>query len=299
MWKERFIDYLRYEKNYSSQTEISYLNDILQFEKFIKAKDDNQALTSVDIDVIRIWIGSLVEQGFKASSVNRKLSSLKSFFKYLAKSGIIDKDPVKSVSGPKLNTKIPSFVNNKQMEEILDDAKNFPEGFKGIRDQFLIEILYVTGMRRSELILLKDNDIDFHNCTLRVTGKRDKQRLIPFSNLTKEKLKKYIQIRNKEIENKSPFLFVKEDGNAMYPKLVYKIINNHLKSISTLSKKSPHVLRHSFATVMLNNGAEINSIKELMGHSSLSSTEIYTHVTFEEMKKTYQNAHPRANKKRR
>lgn len=296
MWKERFIDYLRYEKNYSSQTEISYLNDILQFEKFIKAKDDNQALTSVDIDVIRIWIGSLVEQGFKASSVNRKLSSLKSFFKYLAKSGIIDKDPVKSVSGPKLNTKIPSFVNNKQMEEILDDAKNFPEGFKGIRDQFLIEILYVTGMRRSELILLKDNDIDFHNCTLRVTGKRDKQRLIPFSNLTKEKLKKYIQIRNKEIENKSPFLFVKEDGNAMYPKLVYKIINNHLKSISTLSKKSPHVLRHSFATVMLNNGAEINSIKELMGHSSLSSTEIYTHVTFEEMKKTYQNAHPRAKK---
>ncbi len=296
MWKERFIDYLRYEKNYSSQTEISYLNDILQFEKFIKAKDDNQALTSVDIDVIRIWIGSLVEQGFKASSVNRKLSSLKSFFKYLAKSGIIDKDPVKSVSGPKLNTKIPSFVNNKQMEEILDDAKNFPEGFKGIRDQFLIEILYVTGMRRSELILLKDNDIDFHNCTLRVTGKRDKQRLIPFSNLTKEKLKKYIQIRNKEIENKSPFLFVKEDGNAMYPKLVYKIINNHLKSISTLSKKSPHVLRHSFATVMLNNGAEINSIKELMGHSSLSSTEIYTHVTFKEMKKTYQNAHPRANK---
>ena len=296
MWKERFIDYLRYEKNYSSQTEISYLNDILQFEKFIKAKDDNQALTSVDIDVIRIWIGSLVEQGFKASSVNRKLSSLKSFFKYLAKSGIIDKDPVKSVSGPKLNTKIPSFVNNKQMEEILDDAKNFPEGFKGIRDQFLIEILYVTGMRRSELILLKDNDIDFHNCTLRVTGKRDKQRLIPFSNLTKEKLKKYIQIRNKEIENKSPFLFVKEDGNAMYPKLVYKIINNHLKSISTLSKKSPHVLRHSFATAMLNNGAEINSIKELMGHSSLSSTEIYTHVTFEEMKKTYQNAHPRAKK---
>src|SRR5690554_7356635 len=296
MWKERFIDYLRYEKNYSSKTENSYLNDILQFEKFIKAKDDNQALTSVDIDVIRIWIGSLVEQGFKASSVNRKLSSLKSFFKYLAKSGIIDKDPVKSVSGPKLNTKIPSFVNNKQMEEILDDAKNFPEGFKGIRDQFLIEILYVTGMRRSELILLRDWSSDVCSSDLRVTGKRDKQRLIPFSNLTKEKLKKYIQIRNKEIENKSPFLFVKEDGNAMYPKLVYKIINNHLKSISTLSKKSPHVLRHSFATVMLNNGAEINSIKELMGHSSLSSTEIYTHVTFEEMKKTYQNAHPRANK---
>lgn len=296
MWKERFIDYLRYEKNYSSLTEISYLNDIIQFEEFIKAKDDNLSLISVDSDIVRIWIGSLIEIGFKASSVNRKLSSLKSFYKYLTKSGIIEKSPVKSVSGPKLKSKIPSFVSEKQMDEILDNETNFSDDFIGTRDQLLIEFLYLTGMRRAELLSLKDSDIDFTNCTIRVTGKGNKQRLIPFSDLTKEKLQKYIRARNKEIENKSPFLFVKEDGNAMYPKLVYKIINNHLKSISTLSKKSPHVLRHSFATAMLNNGAEINSIKELMGHSSLSSTEIYTHVTFEEMKKTYQNAHPRANK---
>lgn len=296
MWKERFIDYLRYEKNYSSQTEISYLNDIIQFEKFVKLKDDNLSLIKVDSDIVRIWISSLIEQGFKASTVNRKLSSLKTFYRYLNKSGFIKKSPVEYVSGPKLNTKIPSFVSERQMDEILDDATNFSDDFVGIRNQLLIDFLYLTGMRRSELISLKDNDIDFSSCTIRVTGKGNKQRLIPFSDLTKVKLEKYIRIRNKEIENKSSFLFVKEDGSAMYPKLVYKIINNHLNSISTLSKKSPHVLRHSFATAMLNNGAEINSIKELMGHTSLSSTQIYTHVTFEEMKKTYQNAHPRANK---
>ena len=296
MWKEKFIDYLRYEKNYSSLTEISYFNDIIQFEEFIKAKDENLALISVDSDIVRTWIGSLIEVGFKTSSVNRKLSSLKSFYKFLTKSGIIEKNPVKSVSGPKLNSKIPSFVSEKQMDEILDDENNFSDDFTGVRNQLLIEILYLTGMRRAELLSLKDSDIDLTSCTIRVTGKGNRQRLIPFSDLTKEKLQKYIRVKDKEIENKSTFLFVKEDGNAMYPKLVYKIINNHLKSISTLSKKSPHVLRHSFATAMLNNGAEINSIKELMGHSSLSSTEIYTHVTFEEMKKTYQNAHPRANK---
>lgn len=296
MWKERFIDYLRYEKNYSSQTEISYLNDIIQFEKFVKLKDDNLSLIKVDSDIVRIWISSLIEQGFKASTVNRKLSSLKTFYRYLNKSGFIKKSPVEYVSGPKLNTKIPSFVSERQMDEILDDATNFSDDFVGIRNQLLIDFLYLTGMRRAELISLKDNDIDFSSCTIRVTGKGNKQRLIPFSDLTKVKLDKYIRIRNKEIENKSSFLFVKEDGSAMYPKLVYKIINNHLNSISTLSKKSPHVLRHSFATAMLNNGAEINSIKELMGHTSLSSTQIYTHVTFEEMKKTYQNAHPRANK---
>ena len=296
MWKERFIDYLRYEKNYSSQTEISYLNDIIQFEEFIKLKDENLSLITVDSGIVRIWISSLIEQGFKASSVNRKLSSLKTFYRYLNKSGFIERSPVEYVSGPKLNTKIPSFVSEKQMDEILDDATNFTDDFVGVRNQLVIEFLYLTGMRRAELISLKDNDIDFSSCTIRVTGKGNKQRLIPFSDLTREKLEKYIRVRSKEIENKSPFLFVKEDGNAMYPKLVYKIINNHLNSISTLSKKSPHVLRHSFATAMLNNGAEINSIKELMGHTSLSSTEIYTHVTFEEMKKTYQNAHPRANK---
>jgi len=182
------------------------------------------------------------------------------------------------------------------MTLILDDARQYSDDFRGLRDRFLIDLLYLTGMRRAELIALKDTDIDFGSCTLRVTGKRNKQRIIPFSDDTGEKIKKYMAAREAEIENKSSFLFVKEDGGPLYPKLVYNIVHDHLNSISTLSKKSPHVLRHSFATEMLNNGAEINAVKELLGHSSLASTEVYTHVTFEELKKAYDNAHPRAKK---
>lgn len=296
MWKEEFIKYLRYEKNYSPLTEISYLNDITQFEEFIKEKDEEITITSIDSDIIRIWISTLIEQGLKPSSVNRKLSTLKSFFKFLLKKEAIDKDPTKLLVGPKTKRKIPSFANDREISKILDDEGNFSDDFKGARDRFLIELLYLTGMRRSEIISIKYDDINFHNSTIRVTGKRNKQRLIPFSDSTKEKINNYINIRDEEIKNKSPFLFVKEDGKALYPELVYEIINVHLSSITTLSKKSPHVLRHSFATEMLNNGAEINAIKEILGHSSLASTEIYTHVTFEEMIKTYHNAHPRAKK---
>jgi integrase/recombinase XerC len=182
------------------------------------------------------------------------------------------------------------------MTKVIDDPLEYSDDFRGYRDRFLIELLYLTGMRRAELIALKDADIDFSACTLRVTGKRNKQRIIPFSDATKAKIKEYIAVRDAEIENKSPFLFVKEDGEPLYPKLVYNVIHNHLNSIPTLAKKSPHVLRHSFATEMLNNGAEINAVKELLGHSSLASTEVYTHVTFEELKKAYQYAHPRAKK---
>ena len=183
------------------------------------------------------------------------------------------------------------------MTRVLDEELSYTDDFKGERDRFLLELLYVTGMRRAELIALRNTDIDFYAGTLRVTGKRNKQRMIPFSEETKEKLDRYITVRDSKIENKSSFLFVKEDGGPLYPKLVYNIVHKHLKSIPTVTRKSPHVLRHSFATGMLNNGAEINAVKELLGHASLASTEIYTHVTFEEMKKTYQLAHPRAKKK--
>lgn len=294
MWKDKFIRYLRYEKNYSPLTEISYLNDLTQFETFITDECGAFNPEEIDSDLIRIWISKLMEQKIKPRSVNRKLSAVKSFFKYLKKQGVVQQNPAQSVSGPKADKKLPSFVNDTDMSKILDDSGNYPDDFSGYRDQFLIEVFYVTGMRRAELITLKDSDIDFTNCTFRVTGKRNKQRLIPFSNNTLQKLKKYIEIRDAEIENKSPFLFVKENGEPLYPKMVYNIIHKHLGSVSTLSKRSPHVLRHSFATEMLNNGAEINAVKELLGHSSLASTEVYTHVTFEELKKVYHNAHPRA-----
>ncbi len=296
MWKEKFIKYLRNEKNYSSHTEISYFNDLTQFEKFITTETGDYNPAHIDPDLIRIWVAQLVEEGIKPRSVNRKLSALKSFFKYLKKQGVVERNPAEIVSGPKINKKLPAFVNDEDMERILDDEWEYPDDFEGHRDRFIIELLYVSGMRRAELIGLKDADVDFFSKTLRVTGKRNKQRLIPLSENTLEKLTTYINTRDTEIENKSDYLFVKKDGEPMYPAMVYKIIHNHLSSIPTLSKKSPHVLRHSFATEMLNNGAEINAVKELLGHSSLASTEVYTHVTFEELKKVYQNAHPRAKK---
>lgn len=295
MWIEKFIKYLRYEKNYSSLTEISYLNDLNQFKEFIYNECGAFNPEEIDSDLIRLWIAQLMENKIKPRSVNRKLSAIKSFYKYLKRQGIVEKSPAEAVSAPKADKKLPSFVNDKDMSQILDNIDDYSDDFIGHRDRFMIEVLYSTGMRRAELIALKNSDIDFTNYTFRVTGKRNKQRLIPFSEHTHNELKKYIKIRDKEIENKSPFLFVKKNGDPLYPKLVYNVIKKHLGNIPTLSKKSPHVLRHSFATEMLNNGAEINAVKELLGHSSLASTEVYTHVTFEELKKVYHNAHPRAN----
>jgi integrase/recombinase XerC len=296
MWKKKFIEYLRFEKNYSPHTEISYLTDLNQFERFIIDECGEFDPQKIDPDLIRIWISQLMEEGMKPRSVNRKLSAVKSFFKYLQKQGVVTHNPAERVSGPKVGKKLPVFVSDKDMGKILDDNDEYSDDFEGHRDRFIIELFYVTGIRRSELIGLKDSDIDFYNRTLRVTGKRNKQRIIPLSDITMEKLKEYMQIRDAHIKNKSPFLFVRNNGEPMYPVMVYKIINTRLSGIATLSKKSPHVLRHSFATEMLNNGAEINAVKELLGHSSLASTEIYTHVTFDELKKVYKNAHPRAKK---
>lgn len=296
MWKEKFIQYLRNEKNYSSHTEISYFNDLSQFEKFIQEETGFFDPTAVDADIIRIWLAQMVEKGMKARSVNRKLSAVKSFFKFLQKHEVILKNPVDLVKGPKVSKSLPSFVNDADLSRILDDDNEYNDDFEGIRNRFLTELFYLTGVRRAELINLKNSDVDFYSKTISVIGKRNKQRLIPLSDQTLTKLKAYQKKRDEEITNKSSFLFVKYNGDPMKPEMVYKIIHDHLNSITTLSKKSPHVLRHSFATEMLNNGAEINSVKELLGHSSLSSTEIYTHVTFEKLKKVYQQAHPRAKK---
>lgn len=296
MWKEKFIQYLRYEKNYSSHTEISYLNDLDQFEHFVRSECGDFVETQIDADLVRNWIMHLMAEKIKPRSVKRKLSAVKSFFKYLKKQGAVTRNPAEYVNGPKVEKKLPSFVKDSDMGRIIDDVAAYPDDFEGYRDRFMIELFYLTGMRRAELIALKDADVDFFASTLRVTGKRNKQRIIPLSLSSLEKLKQYMRLRDEEIENKSAHLFVKNDGSPIYPAMVYKIIHTHLNSIPTLSKKSPHVLRHSFATEMLNNGAEINAVKELLGHSSLASTEVYTHVTFEELKKVYQNAHPRAKK---
>lgn len=290
---EKYLKYLRYERNYSSHTEISYSEDLLQFATFLKNECEDIDIKSVDTDIIRKWVVSLMENKLTARSANRKLSALKSFFKYLLRTGEVTKEPTRRVSGPKIKRPLPSFVDDKDMELVLAEVDG-ESIFEQVRNKTMLELFYVTGMRRAELIGLKDIDIDFSAGNIQVTGKRNKQRLIPFSNNTKSLLEEYIIIRNEQVENLSGYLFVKKNGEKLYPMLVYRIVSQNLKWIPTLSKTSPHVLRHTFATTMLNNGADINAVKELLGHSSLAATEIYTHTSFEELKKIYNKAHPRA-----
>lgn len=293
---DKYIKYLRYERNYSSHTEISYFNDLKQFCTFIQNNHPELTLTDVDANIIRLWIVSLMNEKTSPRSVNRKISALKSFYKYLLRIGTIEIDPTRKASGPKTKKPIPSFVKTSDIEAILNDNQT-EDSFETFRNHVIMELFYVTGIRRAELIGLKDTDVDFSLKSIKVTGKRNKQRIIPLSNSTLDLLNQYINRRNEEIENTPEALFVKNDGQPLYPMLVHRIVTNILKWISTLSKKSPHVLRHTFATDMLNNGADINAVKELLGHSSLASTEVYTHTSFEELKKIYNKAHPRAEKK--
>lgn len=290
---EKYIKYLRYEKNYSSHTEISYYTDLIQFKDFVEACYPELNLITIDGDIIRAWVVSLMDAKVLARSINRKLSSLKSFYRFLQKIDEIKTNPLKRISGPKAKKAIPSFVNYSQMEQILDEELPTSD-FTAWRDKTIIELFYVTGMRRAELIGLKDVDIDLYQKTIRVTGKRNKQRLIPISQGTIALINNYTEVRNRSLEHAADAFFAREDGRALYPMLVHRIVTSLLKWIPTLTKASPHILRHSFATGMLNNGADINAVKELLGHSSLASTEIYTHTSFDELRKIYNKAHPRA-----
>ncbi len=293
MLKEKFINYLRYEKNCSSHTEISYYKDLTQFQNYIKSEVGHFDPIAISADLIRMWIVQLMELGNKPSTVNRKLSALKSFYRFLLKKELIGVNPAIYIQGPKMEQRLPSFVKHSDMLKVLS-SDSFTEDFEGRRNRFLIELFYLTGLRTEELVMLKDVDVDFYSNVLHVHGKGNKDRLIPFSEKTNHLLLEYIKVRNDKIKNRSPYLFVRKNGKQLYHRMVYAIVNKHLSDVKTLSVKSPHVLRHSFATVMLNNGAEINAVKCLLGHASLSSTQIYTHVTFKELKKVYNNAHPRA-----
>lgn len=290
---EKYISYLRYEKNYSSHTEISYSTDLRQFGEFVEKYYSGVSLEYVDTDIVRAWVMSLMENNTSARSVNRKLSSLKSFYRFLQRIEVIKISPLKKIAGPKNKKPIPSFVNYSDMEQVLEEELPV-DGYEAFRDKVILELFYVTGMRRAELIGLKDADVDIDAGNIRVTGKRNKQRIIPISKSTIELLKQYLELRQSEYETPTDTFFVRKGGAPIYPMLVHRIVTGHLKWIPTLSKASPHVLRHSFATGMLNNGADINAVKELLGHSSLASTEVYTHTSFDELKKIYSKAHPRA-----
>ena len=289
MQKEKFINYLTSEKRFSNHTIISYSTDINQFFVFLsnEFQIENDIL-EVNFQLVRSWIASLLEQGLSPSSVTRKISTLKTYFKFLIREGVIKDNPMLKVISPKSKKRLPVFVDEDQIQSLLNGVK-FSEGFIGERDKLIIELFYVTGIRISELINISISDIDFKNNLIRVLGKRNKERLIPLSLQIIEGLNFFIKRYSLK-----EYLFTNLEGKRVYTKLVYRIVNKYIGMISTVNKRSPHILRHTFATHMLNNGADINAIKELLGHANLSATQIYTHNTIEKLKSVYKQAHPRA-----
>ena len=290
---DSFLKYLRFERNYSEKTIISYGIDLREFERYLKEVDAELDFTKVHADNVRNWIVHLMDNGCVTASVNRKLSSLRSFYRFLLRKKVISVNPLLKISGLKKKKTLPSFLKMEEMDRILDET-SFGEGFEGCRDRMILEMFYATGMRLSELIGLDDADVDFSARLIKVTGKRNKQRLIPFGDELSDDLLKYIKVRDEALPEREKALFVLSNGNRMYPVAVYKLVRRNLSKVVTLKKKSPHVLRHTFATAMLNDNAELRAVKELLGHESLATTEIYTHTTFEELKKVYKQAHPRA-----
>lgn len=295
MYIDQFADYLRLERNYSLRTVESYRRDLALFREFLKATDADLDVLNADRDVVRLWVVDMMDKGEKSTTVNRKLSTLRSFYRFLRIKGITDKSPVQGVKGPKNKKPLPQFVKEADMDKLLDDRElNLGEGFIGVRNRTVIATFYETGMRMAELIGLDDRDIDFSARTIKVTGKRDKQRFIPFGGDLERCLREYLEARTATFGQTDGPYFVSPKGGRIPRHQVYLLVKDALGKVSDVSKKSPHVLRHTFATSMLNHDAELGAVKELLGHNSLQTTEIYVHTTFQELKEIYKQAHPRA-----
>lgn len=290
---DSFISYLQNERNYSEETIKSYREDIYQFEEFGKEEVVDFAFSEVKAVHVREWIISMMDRGYTSTSINRKLSALRTFYKFLLRKGDVVTNPMQKIAGPKNKKPLPTFLKESEMDRLLDDVY-FGEGFKGCRDHTIIEMFYATGVRLSELIGLDDKDIDFASSLVKVTGKRNKQRLIPFDEELRNAMMEYVSIRNEAIPVRTNAFFVRETGERLSRSIVSNLVRRNLSKVVTMKKRSPHVLRHTFATMMLNHDAELGAIKELLGHESLATTEVYTHTTFEELKKLYNQAHPRA-----
>jgi integrase/recombinase XerC len=292
--KESFLQYLLVEKRYSSHTILSYRNDLEQFSAFLVVIGHSGSFGDINSMEVRGWIVSMMENGLSAVTVHRKISCLRIFFKYLRKEGIVHNNPMDRVVLPKRAKKLPVFVAEESLDNLLDKF-DFGDDFRGVRNRTIIEMLYLTGMRRAELIGLRNRDIDLGSSVLKVTGKRNKQRIIPVLESFKSRLSEYTLLRDKKFASENDdWFFLTDSGKKLYDKLVYNTVKGYLTMVTTIEKKSPHVLRHTFATHMLNHGADLNSIKELLGHANLSATQIYTHNTFEKLKEVYKQAHPRA-----
>ncbi len=292
-----FLNYLRFERNYSDYTVESYAEDLNQFKMYVEEHQEGAFNPDeIDSSLVRSWLVCLMNAKYSPSSVNRKLSSLKSFFKYLMKQNVVSVNPLRLINGPKNKKRLPYFIKDEDLEQLLD-GDGFGDDFEGIRNRAILEMLYDTGIRRSELVGIRNVDIDYDAMLLKVTGKRNKQRLIPFAKGLKDLMQAYEKTRDQEFgqAREGDCFFVRKNGEPLSAGIVYYVVKKQLSAIPMLSKRSPHVLRHSFATSMLNNGAGLNAVKDLLGHSSLASTSVYTHTSFEELKKVY-HAHPRAKK---
>jgi integrase/recombinase XerC len=291
---QSFLEYLKFEKRYSAHTTTAYQTDLEHFFAFLKETFGDTPLSDIQPAYIRTWLAGLKEQKISSKTINRKISSLRSFFKYQLRLGLIKAVPTANIISPKVNKRLPVFVKETETVHLLQTVQVATEDWKSLNTRMLVVLFYATGMRLSELINLKEKQVDVGRLQIKVLGKGNKERIIPVSKDVMVQIKNYLQLKQKEFETREDILLVTEKGKKMYPKYAYLLVKGSLGEASTLDKKSPHVLRHTFATHLMNNGADLNAVKELLGHSSLAATQVYTHNTIEKLKEVHKKAHPKA-----
>ena len=294
MMINQFLNYLRYERNASPQTVQTYEESLREFESYLSLRDNGLFIETADADLIRDWMESLMDKGNTASTINKKLSALRSFYRFALKRKLVEKDPAHCITGPKKSKPLPQFLREGEMNHLLDGLEWDDTNYKDVRARTILLLFYEAGLRRAELIGLNDGDVDFATGQLKVTGKRNKQRIVPFGKELAEALNAYRTVRDEQGGKGSDAFFQNDKGDRMTAPQVYSLVRKYLSAVTSLKKRSPHVLRHTFATAMLNHGADLESIKNLLGHESVSTTEIYAHTTFEQLKRIYKEAHPRA-----
>lgn len=291
---DSFLEYLKFEKRYSPHTIRSYQDDLTFFFEYLSAEYTELSIRDIKPTFIRSWLAKQKEKGASAKTINRRISTLKSFFKYQLRQEVIETSPMTTIVSPKQSKRLPNYVEQKDTEVLFEHVE-FPDNWEGLMNKMILELLYCSGMRLSELISLKETQVDLHKNSLKILGKGNKERIIPFSHEMKTNLEQYLKQKTIQFgETTTEFFLVNEKGNKLYPKYVQLVVKKYLSLITTIEKKSPHVLRHTFATHLMNNGAELNAVKELLGHSSLAATQIYTHNTIEKLKDIHKKAHPKA-----
>lgn len=291
---DSFLEYLKFEKRYSPHTIRSYQDDLTFFFEYLSAEYTELSIRDIKPTFIRSWLAKQKEKGASAKTINRRISTLKSFFKYQLRQEVIETSPMTTIVSPKQSKRLPNYVEQKDTEVLFEHVE-FPDNWEGLMNKMILELLYCSGMRLSELISLKETQVDLHKNSLKILGKGNKERIIPFSHEMKTNLEQYLKQKTTQFgETTTEFFLVNEKGKKLYPKYVQLVVKKYLSLITTIEKKSPHVLRHTFATHLMNNGAELNAVKELLGHSSLAATQIYTHNTIEKLKDIHKKAHPKA-----